>query len=311
MEYKHNTVLLNETVDSLEINPDGIYVDATMGGGGHSEEICKRLSENGTFIGIDQDQFAQNYAQERLRDYKCKKIFIKNNFKNLKEELNNHGIFQIDGIIYDLGVSSFQLDDKDRGFSYHGNGPLDMRMDESASLNAKDIVNTYSQEEIADILYKFGEEKFSRRIAENIVKAREDKEITTTEELSELIKRSYPKKQRYKGKHPARKSFQALRIAVNNELDILDSSYDQALEILKPGGRIAVITFHSLEDRVTKQYFKNKLNPCTCPPEFPVCICGKTPEIKLINRKPIIPSEDELEANNRARSAKLRVAEKI
>lgn len=311
MNYTHNTVLLNETVDSLDIKPNGVYVDATMGGGGHSLKICEQLSEDGTFIGIDQDDFAQNYAQERLKDTKCKKIFIKSNFSNLKEELDKHNIHSIDGIIYDLGVSSFQLDDQDRGFSYHHDGPLDMRMDRTTELTAFDIVNNYSQRELAKIIRDYGEEKFANQIAKKIVDYRNDKEIKTTEELSEIVRSAYPPKARFKGKHPARKTFQALRIEVNKELSILEPSFTQAIELLNQGGKIAVITFHSLEDRITKHFFKNQVDPCTCPPDFPICVCGNKPTIKLVNRKPILPSKEEVEENNRARSAKLRVAEKL
>lgn len=311
MNYSHTTVLLNEAVDALNIRPGGTYVDATMGGGGHSELICSKIGPDGTFIGIDQDQYAQNRAQARLEKYPCRKIFIKDNFKNLRAALEENGIAAIDGIVYDLGVSSFQLDDEKRGFSYHHDGPLDMRMDETAPLSAAEVVNTYPQEELTRVLRVYGEEKFAPRIAQRIVSARAEQPIETTGALADIIRQAYPAKERYKSKHPARKTFQALRIEVNKELSILEPAFDQALSVLKPGGRIAVITFHSLEDRIVKQYFKQKQNPCTCPPDFPVCVCGKKPELKIITKKPVVPDAAQVAENNRARSAKLRVAEKV
>lgn len=311
MDYSHKSVLLDESIESLNIKPGGTYVDATMGGGGHSYEIAKRIGPTGTLIGIDQDDFAQNYAQDRLKDVECNKIFVKDNFSNLENILDELEIDHIDGILYDLGVSSFQLDDDERGFSYHHEGPLDMRMDKTKDFSAKDIVNNYSKEELIRVLREYGEERFANRIAERIIREREIKPIETTSELSEIVKAAYPGKERHKKKHPARKTFQALRIEVNKELDILEPSFKSAIKHLNPGGRISIITFHSLEDRIVKHFFKKQQNPCTCPPEFPMCVCGKKPEIKLINRKPILPSAEELEENNRARSAKLRVAEKI
>lgn len=311
MNYTHKSVLLDESIEGLDLKPGGTYVDATMGGGGHSYEIAKKIGKEGTLIGIDQDDFAQEYAQNRLKDLECNKIFVKDNFVNLEKILDENGIEEIDGIIYDLGVSSFQLDDEARGFSYHNEGPLDMRMDKTQKISAKDIVNNYSKEELVRVLRDYGEERFAPRIADRIIKAREEKPIETTLELSEIVKAAYPAKERHKKKHPARKTFQALRIEVNKELDILRPSLTQAIKFLKPGGRISVITFHSLEDRIVKHFFKEQLNPCTCPPEFPMCMCGKKPQIKLVNRKPILPKADELEVNNRARSAKLRVIEKL
>lgn len=311
MSYSHYSVLLNEAIEGLDIKPGGTYVDATMGGGGHSYEIGKAIGPEGTLIGIDQDNFAQEYAQERLKDLECRKIFVKDNFENLDKILTDLNISEIDGIIYDLGVSSFQLDDEARGFSYHHDGPLDMRMNESGSLTAADIVNNYSPEELIKILREYGEEKYAKRIVNKIVEEREKEPILTTSALSEIVKSAYPAKERFKGKHPARKTFQALRIEVNKELSILESAFEQALTYMKPGSRIAIITFHSLEDRLVKHFFKRMQNPCTCPPDFPVCVCGKKPQLKIINRKPILPSEEELENNNRSRSAKLRIAEKI
>ena len=310
MEFSHVTVLLKETVDALEIKPDGIYVDGTLGGGGHSERICKSLGEEGMLIGIDQDDFALDYAGKRLAPYGCQKRLVKNNFVNLDEVLETLGIEAIDGIIYDLGVSSFQFDDERRGFSYHHDGPLDMRMNQNATLSAYEVVNTYSPERLKKILQIYGEERHASRIVNQIVKQRENKPIETTLELAELIKAAYPAKERFKEKHPARKSFQAIRLEVNHELDILEKAFDAGIRALKPGGRMGVITFHSLEDRITKNYFKEQANPCTCPPDFPQCVCGKKSRIKLITRKPIVPSDEEVEDNRRSRSAKLRVVEK-
>lgn len=310
-ELKHVSVLLDEAVNGLNIVPGGVYVDATLGGGGHSAKICEAIGPDGTLIGVDQDAFAQSRAQERLKDYTCKKIFIKDNFRNLKTRLEEEGITHINGIVYDLGVSSFQFDDDARGFSYHRDGPLDMRMDETADLTAADIVNSYSKEELVRVFKEYGEERFAGRIANAILREREKEPITGTVRLADIIRMAYPPKVRYKEKHPARKVFQALRIEVNRELSILDGAFDQALDLLVPGGRIAVITFHSLEDRIVKQYFKKQQNPCICPPDFPVCVCGNKPRLTIITRKPIEPSEEELAYNRRARSARLRIAEKV
>lgn len=311
MEFTHTTVLLEETVSGLNINPEGVYVDGTLGGGGHSELICKGLGPDGTLIGIDQDDFALNYASKRLEEYKCKKHFVKNNFVNLKDVLEEVSITKIDGIIYDLGVSSFQFDDENRGFSYHNDGPLDMRMDKTKTLSAFKVVNEYSPGALKKVLQVYGEERFAGRIVNAIVKARIEKPVETTLELGELIKYAYPAKERFKEKHPARKSFQAIRLEVNNELGILEDAFSAGIEALKPGGRMCIITFHSLEDRIAKHFFKKKQDPCTCPPEFPACACGKKPEIKIITRKPMLPSELEIESNRRSRSAKLRIAEKL
>lgn len=310
MEYKHVTVLLEESVDYLNIKPDGIYVDCTLGGGGHSELICKRLGPEGTLIGIDQDDFALDYAGKRLEPYDCRKIFVKSNFEKLGEVLEDLNIDQVDGVLYDLGVSSFQLDDDERGFSYHHDGPLDMRMDQTRDFSAYDLVNTYSKEKLIEVMRKYGEEKHAARIAQAIVRERDKAPIETTGQLAEIIKAAYPAKDR-KTKHPARKAFQAFRIEVNRELIILDTSFDAAIKFLRPGGRLCVITFHSLEDRIVKNYFKEQADPCICPPDFPVCVCGRVPTIKILTRKPIAPDVSETDENARARSAKLRVAERI
>lgn len=311
MDEKHVTVLLKETVDAIDIKPDGVYVDCTLGGGGHSALICSQLDESGTLIGIDQDDFAIGYASERLKDYQCQKHLIRDSFFNIKEILRSLEIEKVDGIIYDLGVSSFQFDMAERGFSYQKDGLLDMRMDRRNEVRAATIVNTYSKEEIIRILKDYGEEKFAVRIADKIIIHRQEKPIETTLELTELIKQAYPSKERFKEKHPARKSFQALRIAVNHELDYLEQSLRDSVDSLKTGGRIGVITFHSLEDRLVKQLFNELKDPCICPKDFPVCVCGRKPQIQLVNRKPVIPDKNECEMNRRARSAKLRVAEKI
>ena len=311
MEFSHVTVLLEETVDALNVKPDGIYVDGTLGGGGHSERICKSLGPEGTLVGIDQDDFALNYAGKRLEPYDCVKHLVKNNFVNLKAVLEDLNIPAIDGIIYDLGVSSFQFDDERRGFSYHHDGPLDMRMNQSAALSAYEVVNDYEPDRLIKILKVYGEEKHAVRIVNAIIAARKEKPIATTLELAELIKAAYPAKERFKEKHPARKSFQAIRLEVNHELDILERAFEAGIAALKPGGRMGVITFHSLEDRIAKNFFREQANPCTCPPDFPKCVCGKVPTIKLVTRKPLAPSAREIEENRRARSAKLRVVEKI
>jgi len=309
--FSHTSVLLRESIEGLCIRPEGIYVDCTLGGGGHSQWICEALGESGILVGIDQDDFALEYAKKRLEAYGCQRFFIKSNFASLTKVLESLHLFGIDGILYDLGVSSFQLDDDTRGFSYHNDGPLDMRMNQSANLTAEMVVNDYSPGDLKKILFLYGEEKFAGQIVKSIVKAREVKRITTTLELSEIIKRAYPPKERHKEKHPSRKTFQAIRLEVNGELKILEDALSQGLEALKPGGRMCVITFHSLEDRVVKHFFKGKANPCTCPPDFPQCMCGKKPELKIVSRKPIVPGIDEQEENRRSRSAKLRIIEKL
>ncbi|AFA47744.1 16S rRNA (cytosine(1402)-N(4))-methyltransferase RsmH [Acetobacterium woodii] len=309
--FSHTTVLLRESIDGLDIKPDGSYVDCTLGGGGHSQWICEALNENGVLVGIDQDDYALRYAKNRLEPYACQRYFVKSNFASLTKVLEGLHLSGIDGILYDLGVSSFQLDDDTRGFSYHNDGPLDMRMNQVADLTAEMVVNDYAPGELKKILFLYGEEKFASQIVKSIVKAREIKRIQTTLELSEIIKHAYPPKERFKEKHPSRKTFQAIRLEVNGELKILEDALIQGIAALKPGGRMCVITFHSLEDRVVKRLFKERANPCTCPPDFPQCVCGKKPEVKLISRKPISSGIDELEKNRRSRSAKLRIVEKL
>lgn len=308
MEFSHISVLLNESIEELNIKEDGIYVDGTLGGGGHSLEIAKRLT-TGRLIGIDQDKNAHEAAKKRLADHLDKVTFVHDNFSNIANILDDLGIDGIDGMIMDLGVSSHQLDEAERGFSYMHDAPLDMRMDVRKPFSAYNVVNEYSAEELTDIIYRFGEDKWAKRIAEFIVKEREEKPIETTFELVSVIKKAVPKGARKDGPHPAKRTFQAIRIEVNGELDILDKTIDDIAERLNVGGRICVITFHSLEDRIIKNAFRRQENPCTCPKEFPVCVCGKKPLGKMITRKPIIPSNGELEANPRARSAKLRVFE--
>lgn len=311
MEFNHVSVLLKETVDGLNIKPDGIYVDGTLGGGGHSLEIAKRLSKNGHLYGIDRDTDAIEAAGERLREYSDRFTAIHSNFYNAAEVLKNIGVQKIDGFILDLGVSSHQLDEADRGFSYMQDAPLDMRMDRGAPYTAWNVVNEKSEKELNDIIFKYGEEKWAKRIAQFIVAEREKKPIDTTYELVEVIKKAVPKGARRDGPHPAKRTFQAIRIEVNGELAILDKTVDDMTEMLSEGGRMCIITFHSLEDRIIKNAMKRHENPCTCPPEFPVCVCGKVPDGKVITRKPILPSDEELEVNPRSRSAKLRIMEKI
>lgn len=308
---KHLSVLYDEVIDGLHITPQGTYVDATLGGGGHALGICKKLSEQGRLIGFDQDSFALDQAGKRLEETTCQKTMIKDNFVHLKKHLDVLEVTEVNGFLFDLGVSSFQLDDAQRGFSYRANGPLDMRMNEESSLTAADVVNRYSKKALIEILRNFGEERFAKRIAEAIVRKRMEKPFATTLELRDVIEKAYPMKARYKEKHPARKTFQAIRIEVNQELAILEKALSDALDKLIVGGRLAVITFHSLEDRIVKHFFKKMEDPCICPPDFPVCACNRKPTVKIITRKPVTPSEEELNANPRARSAKLRIAEKI
>ncbi len=306
MEFKHKSVLLEECIDLLQIKPNGIYVDGTVGGAGHSSEIVKRL-KGGKLFGFDQDPDAVAVATKRLQEYNAE--VIHSNFKNMKEKLNERGVSGVDGILLDLGVSSYQLDNGERGFSYHVDAPLDMRMSKEG-LSAKDIVNTYSIDELCKIFRDYGEEKFAYKIACNIVKERELEPINSTLRLANIISYSMPAKAR-RGGHPARRCFQALRIAVNGELEILESALVNAFNMLNVGGVLSVITFHSLEDRIVKQCFQELCKGCTCPPDFPVCVCGKTPKARLANRKPIIPSEEEISENARSRSAKLRGIIKI
>jgi 16S rRNA (cytosine1402-N4)-methyltransferase len=306
VEFKHISVLLNESIDGLNINPNGIYVDATAGGAGHSREIAKRLT-NGRLIAIDRDPTAVEVAAERLKEFNA--TVVRSNYSEIKEVLQSLNIDKVDGVLLDLGVSSHQLDTGERGFSYHVDAPLDMRMSQEGT-SAYDIVNNYSYEQLSKIIFEFGEEKFSRNIASRIVKQREIAPIKTTLELAEIIKESVPAKVR-REKNPCKKTFQAIRIAVNNEFEHLSHGLDNAFSVLKAGGRLAVITFHSLEDRIVKQRFASWCKGCICPPDFPQCVCGKKPQGKLVNRKPIEPSQEELELNNRSRSAKLRIIERL
>lgn len=311
MKMKHESVMLNECIEHLNIKKDGIYVDCTLGGAGHSYEICKRLSEKGTLIGIDQDDYALGRAKKRLESFECTRFYARSNFSDIKSVLKDLGIGKVDGILMDLGVSSFQLDDKSRGFSYNADARLDMRMDNRNPISAWEVVNQYPQEKIYRIIKEYGEEKFAKKIAALIVSEREKKTIDTTFQLSETIKSAIPAKFRREGPHPARRTFQAIRIEVNNELEILIDSIEDGVESLASGGRIAIITFHSLEDRIVKQKFKQLNDPCTCPSDFPICQCGEVPKVRLITRKPLYPTEEEINDNPRSRSAKLRVAEKI
>lgn len=310
MEFHHVSVLLNEAVEGLKIKPDGIYVDGTLGGGGHSSEIVKHIS-GGRLIGMDQDTDAIEAASQRLKEYKDKFTAVHSNFRNVRDVLEDLGIEKADGFLLDLGVSSYQLDEADRGFSYMNDAPLDMRMDRDSGYSAWDVVNKKSEKELSDILFGYGEEKWAKRIAQFIVSERAEKTIDTTYELVEVIKKAVPKGARRDGPHPAKRTFQAIRIEVNAELAILDKAVDDMTASLNTGGRLCVITFHSLEDRIIKNAMKRHENPCTCPPEFPVCVCGKKADGKVITRKPILPSAEELELNPRARSAKLRILEKI
>lgn len=309
MEFHHVSVLLNECIEGLSIDKDGIYVDGTLGGAGHSYEICKHL-DGGRLIGIDQDMNAINAAKERLKEFGDKVTFVNDNFSNIKNILIELGIDKVDGFLLDIGVSSHQLDEAGRGFSYMQDAPLDMRMDITKPLSAYEVVNEYSEEEINNVIFRYGEERWAKRIAQFIVEQRAQKPIETTFELVDVIKKAVPKGARKDGPHPAKRTFQAIRIEVNGELEILERTVDDMTEALNKGGRLCIITFHSLEDRIVKNAFRKQENPCTCPHEFPVCVCGKKPLAKVITRKPIVPSEEELEANHRARSAKLRVLER-
>lgn len=311
MEFSHKSVLLDETLQQLQIKPDGIYVDGTLGGGGHSYEICKRLSGKGRLIGIDQDEAAIKAATERLGEFGDKVTIIRSNYCEMKQQLNSIGVTSVDGIILDLGVSSYQLDTADRGFTYREDAPLDMRMDQRQTRTAKDIVNEYSEMELYRIIRDYGEDKFAKNIAKHIVKARQEKALETTGELIHVIKAAIPMKFRAVGGHPAKRTFQAIRIELNNELGVLSDSLDTMIELLNNEGRICIITFHSLEDRIVKNSFRKNENPCICPKEFPVCVCGNRPKGKVITRKPILPGERELEENKRSKSAKLRVFERM
>ena len=312
MEFNHYSVLLNETIENLNIKPDGIYVDGTLGGGGHAYQVASRLSEKGRLLGIDQDADAIAAAGERLKEFGDKITIIRSNYANMKEELHRIGVEKVDGIVLDLGVSSFQLDTPERGFTYRDeNAPLDMRMDDRQSLTAKDIVNGYSEMDLYRIIRDYGEDKFAKNIAKHIVQERAKKPIETTGELTEIIRASIPMKVQVTGGHPAKRTFQAIRIELNKELEVLQNNLDDMIDLLNPGGRICIITFHSLEDRIVKTNFKRNENPCTCPSDFPVCVCGKKSKGKVVTRKPILPSEEELEVNSRSKSAKLRVFERV
>ncbi|CDD57421.1 ribosomal RNA small subunit methyltransferase H [Bacteroides pectinophilus CAG:437] len=310
MEFKHKSVLLDETIESLNIKPNGIYVDGTLGGGGHSYEIAKRLTDGGRLIGIDQDEDAIRAAKERLSEFADRVTIVRDNYCNMPKVLDELGISKVDGILLDIGVSSYQLDEAERGFTYKQDAPLDMRMDQRQEMTAKDIVNGYSEEDLYRIIRDYGEDKFAKNIAKHIVQARQIKPVETTFELDEIIKAAIPMKFRATGGHPAKKTFQAIRIELNRELEVLDESIDAMTDLLNDNGRLCIITFHSLEDRIVKTRFRKNENPCTCPPDFPVCVCGKKPKGKVITRKPIVPDEEELEENKRAKSSKLRVFER-
>lgn len=310
MEFKHTSVLLEETIENLDIKPQGIYLDGTLGGGGHAYEVAGRLTGTGRLIGIDQDEDALAAAGKRLEPYRERVTLIHDNYANAAGALAGIGVYGVDGIVLDLGVSSYQLDNEERGFSYRYDAPLDMRMDRRQTLSAKEIVNEYSENELSRILRDYGEEKFAKNIAKHIVAARKDKPLEMTGELNEIIKASIPAKMRATGGHPSKRTFQAIRIACNRELEVLQDSLDGLIALLNPGGRLCVITFHSLEDRIVKSGFRKNENPCTCPPDFPVCVCGQTSKGRVITRKPILPSAEEVADNKRAKSAKLRVFEK-
>lgn len=310
MNFEHVSVLLEETIKELHINPDGIYVDGTLGGGGHAFHICRRFSEKGRYIGIDQDADAIAASTERLKEFGSKVTIVRDNYVHMPRILSELGIEKVDGILLDLGVSSFQLDEKERGFTYREDVALDMRMDQRQSLTARTIVNEYSEMELFHIIRDYGEEKFAKNIAKHIVNKRKKGPIETTGELIEIIKGAIPMKVRAVGGHPAKRTFQALRIECNRELEVLKDSLDAMIDLLKPEGRLCIITFHSLEDRIVKRAFKRNENPCTCPPNFPVCVCGKISKGKQLTRKPILPGEEELKENKRAKSSKLRVFER-
>lgn len=310
MEFVHKSVLLNETIDGLNIQPDGIYVDGTLGGGGHAYEVCRRLGDKGSIVGIDQDAAAVEAAGNRLKDFGEKVTIVRSNYCDMKSKLHELGIDKVDGIVLDLGVSSYQLDTAERGFSYREDAPLDMRMDTRQKMTARDIVNDYEEMELYRVIRDYGEDKFAKNIAKHIVAARKVKPIETTGELTEIIRASIPMKYQKKSGHPAKRTFQAIRIELNRELEVLKDSLDDMIDLLNPGGRLCIITFHSLEDRIVKSAFRKNENPCTCPSDFPVCVCGKVSKGSILTRKPILPSEEEMEENSRAKSAKLRIFER-
>ena len=310
MEFKHRSVLLEETVNGLNIKPDGIYVDGTLGGGGHAYEICRRLGNKGSIVGIDQDEAAIEAAGIRLKDFGEKVTIVRSNYCEMKSVLQGLGIDKVDGIVLDLGVSSYQLDTAERGFSYREDAPLDMRMDRRQTMTARDIVNDYSEKDLYRVIRDYGEDKFAKNIAKHIVIEREKRSIETTGQLTEIIRGAIPMKFQKKSGHPAKRTFQAIRIELNRELDVLKNSLDEMIDLLNPGGRLCIITFHSLEDRIVKSAFKKNEDPCTCPKDFQVCVCGKVSKGSILTRKPILPSEEELEENSRSKSAKLRIFER-
>lgn len=310
MDFKHTSVLLEETIENLRVKPEGVYVDGTLGGAGHALEVCRRLSAAGRLIGIDQDEDAIAAAEERLREYRDRVTILRSNYRCMVSELKKRGITAVDGILLDLGVSSHQLDEAERGFTYREDAPLDMRMDQRQELTAAGVVNTYSEERLYQVIRDYGEEKFAKNIAKRICRERAEKPILTTGELVEIIKASIPAKMRVTGGHPAKRTFQAIRIEVNQELAVLEESLDGMIDFLREGGRLCVITFHSLEDRIVKNIFRRNEHPCICPPEFPVCVCGRKPKGFVVTRKPVVPGKEELAANKRSKSAKLRVFER-
>lgn len=310
-EFNHTSVLLNETIEALHIKPNGVYLDGTLGGGGHAYEVCRRLGGEGRFYGIDQDAAAIEAAGKRLEEFGGRVSIIRDNYCNAREALKEKGVSHVDGILLDLGVSSYQLDTVERGFTYKYDTPLDMRMDQRQKLTAKDIVNDYDEQALYRVIRDYGEDQFAKNIAKHIVQARAEKPIETTFELNEIVKAAIPAKIRASGGHPSKRTFQAIRIECNRELDVLKNSLEDFVNMLNPQGRLCIITFHSLEDRIVKNFFREMENPCTCPPEFPVCVCGKIPYGKMVPRKPILPSEEEMEVNARSKSAKLRVFERI
>lgn len=311
MEFVHKSVLLDEVIDNLNIKPDGIYVDGTLGGAGHGKEVCKRLAKNGRFIGIDQDEDAIKASTERLSEFGDIVTIVRSNYSDMVSVLQDLGIDKVDGITLDLGVSSFQLDTADRGFSYRMDAPLDMRMDNRQELSAATVVNEYTESELFHIIKNYGEDKFAKNIAKNIVIERAKSPILTTGRLAEIVDKSIPMKMKKQGGHPAKRTFQAIRIEVNHELDVLQQNLSDMIDLLNPGGRFCIITFHSLEDRIVKKAFREAENPCICPPDFPVCVCGRVSKGRMFPRKPILPSDCEMEVNTRSKSAKLRVFQRI
>ena len=310
MAFDHVSVLLHETVDGLNVRPDGTYVDATLGGGGHAYEVCSRLNDKGRFIGIDQDADAIEAAGKRLEGFGEKVTIIRSNYRDMKPELRKRGIDSVDGIVLDLGVSSYQLDTAERGFSYRADATLDMRMDQRQKMTARDIVNGYSETELYRVIRDYGEDRFAKNIAKHIVAERGKHPIETTGQLNEIISHAIPMKIQKTSGHPSKRTFQAIRIELNHELDVLRNSLDDMIDMLRPGGRICIITFHSLEDRIVKSAFRRNEDPCICPKNFPVCVCGRTSKGKVITRKPILPSEEEMASNSRSKSAKLRIFER-